>query len=239
MQTNSQNVFAGVDISTTSVSDAVYSAVRQAIIEGRLEAGAVMQESVLARDLGVSRTPLREAMERLRSEALIERTTSGRLRVTTLSTKDAEDAINVREALEGMVGRLVAERFRTSDLVQEDIGPVFEVVRQQAALTGGEDPVRLMTLGDEFHRSIWMLTENDWLVRYLNQILASLRRYRYILWNDSTRRKQNIVAHEELLRTLAKGDPDEAEHSMRAHIRSGRELYLANAEKIGGASRQT
>lgn len=217
----------GVSLRTTSMSDAVYTAVREAIIEGRLQAGSSIREADLAQELNVSRTPLREAVERLRAEALIVRRPSGGLQIAKLSKQDANDAMLVREGLESLAARLAAEGVADGSVDVSRVEALRVVVRQQQVLTDSQDAATLMSLGDEFHRGIWLLTGNEWLNRFLNQLLVALRRYRFALWHNDLRRGQNVHAHMNVLDAIAEGKADQAAALMAGHIRSARTLYLS------------
>src|SRR5262245_61413048 len=97
-------------------SDFAYSQVRRRILSGELEPGAVLQQRELASQIGISTTPLREALRRLMSEGLVELDAHRDARITPLRAEEARDLLEVRRSLDPLAAGLAAERRTTADL---------------------------------------------------------------------------------------------------------------------------
>lgn len=216
-----------------SVGDAVYSALLDAITRGDLEPGSKIREVELARQLGVSRTPLREAVPRLIALGLLQRLPSGSVRVAEMSAADAASLVDVREVLEGLVARIVANRVRSGDLATSALMPLKTTLDAMDPSAEAR-PRDLIRLGQEFHLSLAELSENEVLTRYLEQIIGSLGRYRHILWKHAPRRNLNVEVHRRILDLVMHGDAVGAEQLMKEHIRSAKAEYasLMEAAKV-------
>ncbi len=100
-----------------SLGEDVYDQLKQAIIDQDIEPGARLVESRIAPMLGISRTPLREALHKLEREDWIEKMPSGGFKVMTLSREDIEETFGIRSVLEAYAARLAAEKHRPADLI--------------------------------------------------------------------------------------------------------------------------
>ncbi len=207
-----------------TLSQQLFRRLSEAIISGELPAGSKLSEPILARRYGVSRGPLREALNRLQGRRLVTQSPHVGARVATLSAQVLEETFVVREALEGMAARQAAER--ASD---EDIAALHRAYARHvaAAREGGDGPV--WRSGDEdFHVLIARASRNPTLIRMLTEDFYQLVRfYRSRLVHIRGRGKRTIAEHRRILEAIEDRDGELAEMQMRRHIASARTQWSA------------
>ena len=209
-----ERAFAAInadDLRTRSRADFVYDSLRDAIWEGRIARGERVREEEIARSLGVSRTPVREALQRLQRRGLLVTGPGRGLMVAELSKREVIELYAMREILEGSAARFAAER-----ATPEEIATLYELQAQLKAAKG--DPMLHTTLNRRFHQAIYEAAHN----RYLMQTLESLHDS-FALLRSATMRlpHRQRDSHEERRRIIAaieKRDPILAEQEAREHI---------------------
>jgi len=193
---------------------AVYAALRDAIVATELEPGRQISENELAEKLGVSRTPVREAVAKLRDDQLVEVVPQLGTFVSRISVAGVDDAQFLREALECAAVRLVAER--------ADAGDIAElralIVRQEQARDAG-DANAFFVLDDAFHSMMCELSGRPIAWTIVARANGHLNRVRRLSLAEPRYIAEMIVEHKVVLSAIAKGDPDEAETSLRHHLR--------------------
>lgn len=211
---------------TRSLADEVADSLRDTILSGRLPPGERLNEVRLATELGISRGPLREALQHLRGEGLLEVVRRRGSFVVAVSIDDVVDIYELRAAIEGRAARILAARKDPRALRE-----LRTLLRRldRAAANGRADEVRRHDLA--LHEAICRLTGN----RRLHQvfvsnvpILRSLFKLDEILYSS-----QSLLAreHDVLLEAIESGDPDRAEAEAVRHLESARDLvssYLSS-----------
>lgn len=225
MFSNDNGLHPTTDLQTVSISDALYSRLQDAITAGRLMPGSLLKEAELTKTFGVSRTPLREALQRLTAEGYLERRVTGPLRVAATSSAEAGRLVDVREVLESLVARRLAEMVKAETLGANDFAQIRGIQHEIDRLADGSSR-ELIKLGYEFHLQLAALTQNATLQRFLKQVIGSLGRYRYLLWGFPERRLSTVDSHWSILTHILAGDAPAAEDAMRHHIVSAREAYI-------------
>ncbi|MBD7980451.1 MULTISPECIES: GntR family transcriptional regulator [Oerskovia] len=190
---------------------AVYDLLRQRIIDGSLAADERLTEPVLSARLGVSRTPVREALRLLQAEALVVEQPTGGVRVAPLAVTDLHRVYDVRARLEGLLARDACERARPADVQQ-----LARLVSLMDAVRDHEDEV--LRIGAQFHGQIEALADNRWCSELLRQIRGHVDRYRSLSARERVGTTDHVDEHREVARAIASGDPDAAERAMREHI---------------------
>ncbi len=196
----------------------VHDRLRQAIIAGELPAGTVLNERQAAEQLGVSTTPLKEALRRLESEGLVQTVPRRGVRVT-FDAAQAEEMTLARAALEGMIARVAAGSITPAGVAQ-----LRAVLVDMAEATTAGDADRLIALNERFHDAIHLVSG----CRYLQRVLAGQRIYdhaaRAFLLSDVAERARALAEHQAIVEALARTHPDDAERAMREHVlRSGQQ----------------
>lgn len=199
----------------TSKADVAYALIRQRILDGTLTAGSKLAQYDLAADLGISITPLREAVRRLSGEGWIVLDTHRNARVAELDLADARALLEARRALEPAAVALAAAR-RTEE----------DVARMQAALRRLQPVTRrwgeaALTAHREVHRALYCGSHNEVMVRLLDDLWDKSDRYRRVglqLPPGGEERTRDFEEHHELVRLVAAGDADGASALMVSHI---------------------
>ena len=208
--------------------DRVYTTLRQGILDGIYAPGARLGEADLAVALGVSRTPIREALRRLGSEGLLSTLPNKGARVRTWSTSELSDISDLRAILEGYAAGQAATRVTDADIVAMD----DLVTRMEAATADGTaaDIDLITELNRAFHGAVIDASGNALLPGLMHSLLhvpVISRTYRHY---SPARMQQSMRQHRELVDALRAGDPAWAEAVMRVHVLSARPAQLAIAD---------
>lgn len=196
----------------------VHEQLRQAIISGQLPTGSLLNERQAAAELGVSTTPLKEALRRLELEGLVRTEPRRGIRIT-FDAAQAEEMALARAALESMIARLAAARI-TDETIAE-LRTVGESMRQATAAGVVR---RLIALNETFHETIHAASGCRYLQRLLAGQLVYDKAARRFLLGDQEERERALGEHLNILAALEARDEDAAERAMRDHIvRSGRQ----------------
>jgi GntR family transcriptional regulator, rspAB operon transcriptional repressor len=203
------------------LTNAVYEALRRAIVEREFDPGEPLTEHALCRRFAVSRTPVREALARLERDHLVRVVPKKGAFVRTLSHDEIRELYQIREALEALAVRLAAPRIDRDELRG------FEV-RFQALRTRGVavDYPEVRALGEEFHRFLHKNAGNSKLIELLEAIREQIRS----VWTMSIlapRRTHGLVVeHLGIIRALHRGDVRRAEQLMTRHVHRVRETIF-------------
>jgi DNA-binding GntR family transcriptional regulator len=196
-----------------SLHEAIVSRVRDMITEGTLAAGTRVHEGNLGRELGVSRTPLREALKFLASEGLIELAPGRGAIVRTFTQKDVRDALVVLQDMERLAGRLTCEN-ATDDEIRQVRALHDEMLRRYAA----RDRLPYFKLNQHIHSTIVRLSGNETLA-YVHGILQGrLKRIRYIGHEGAEKWAAAVADHEEIIAALEARDSDRLARAVAGHM---------------------
>jgi GntR family transcriptional regulator, rspAB operon transcriptional repressor len=192
----------------------VYDALRDAIVSAALAPGRQLSENELAALLGVSRTPIREALQRLREERLVEIVPQLGTFVTRISEGAVSDAQFVREALECAAVRGAALRARDQDLTTLEA-----IIRRQEAAREAADYDRFYVLDDELHRALCDLSGHNIAWSLSQRAKGHLNRIRRLSLPAPGYLMEMIAEHRTVVSAVADHDPDAAEEALRHHLR--------------------
>jgi len=199
-----------------NLSDKVFQQIKQAIISGELAQGSKLTEDDLAKQYGVSRGPLREAIRQLESFQLIERVPRAGMRVVTLTTQLMKDLYSVREVLEGMSARQAALH-----MSQSEISSLFALLDEhEDHISQHHGKQYLQQEGDlDFHFRISQASRNQWLIELLSsKIYQLLKLCRHRSSQTPDRPRQALLEHRRIVEAIANHDAELAEMLMRRHI---------------------
>ena len=197
--------------------DLAYRLVRDQVLSGRLAAGAVIRQRDLARDLGISTTPLREAMRRLESEGLVELGAHRDARVSALRPEEARDLLELRRALDPFAARLAAQRRSSTDLA------AIRSAHDRLVPLAGNPTLEALVAHRAFHVAIYTASHNDLLVQTLDSLWDRADRYRRLVLatgRDEADRDRAAREHAELVELVVAGDDEGVAQVMRAHVES-------------------
>lgn len=192
----------------------VYAALRGGIVTGALEPGRQLSENELSDLLGVSRTPVREALIRLRDDRLVEIVPQLGTFVSRISHAAMADAQFVREALECSAIRLAAERAGAGDVATLDA-----IVTRQLEVSAAEDYDRFYALDDELHGAFCELSGHGVAWSIAQRANGHLNRVRRLSLPQPGYLSEMVVEHRLVVDALRKNDPDAAERALRHHLR--------------------
>lgn len=214
-------------------SELAYTAVRDRILSHEYQPGATFNQAQLAVELGISTTPLREALRRLQSEGLVELGPHRDATVTALSLEEARDLLELRLAVDPLAAGLAAQR-RT----REDIA----AIRSTSSIEPlPEHPTAAQLIAHRrFHRAVYLASHNDLLIATLDSLWDKADRYRTEALRgdrgDEDRRRKD-AEHQELMLRVIGGDADGASEVMRRHITAS--LGAVAAKRLGEISDAT
>lgn len=199
-----------------SLAEKVFGLLIDAIERGELAPGTRIREAALARELNISRGPLREALRRLEGRKLLQYTPNLGMRVATLSLKDIVEIFQMREALEGMACRLATENMTDAEI--DELAELLKLHRGNKELRQGA--AYYQRAGDlDIHYRIAVGSRNERLVELLcKDLYHYVRVHRYRSSEAPGRAGRALAEHEAIIKAMRARDPDLAERLMRAHI---------------------
>lgn len=203
-------------------SDRAYDRIRSMILQGELPPGTQIREENLAETCGVSRTPVRDALRRLESQAFIRRSESQRSFVAEWSLDDVADAFELRGMLEGRAARRAAERIddKAMQRLRDCNRQIFKAVTATPA-----DVVGFLEANREFHEIILDVADSRRLASLLSTLIEQPVVWRTAHHYGREALQRSHSEHEELLAAFARHDGAWAEAVMTAHIRRAFHAY--------------
>ncbi|OUQ17403.1 GntR family transcriptional regulator [Lachnoclostridium sp. An14] len=210
--------------------DVVFNTLRQAILKGELEPGERLMEIQLAERLGVSRTPIREAIRKLELEGLVLMIPRKGAEVAKISARSLRDVLEVRRALEELAIELACQR-----MTEEDLGELQKAQDEFKKAIADGDAMRIAETDEHYHDVIYSGTQNAKLIQMLNNLREQMYRYRLEYIKDADKRKILILEHERVLKAIRDRKVAEAKEAMREHI-DNQEITVARniTEKENG-----
>lgn len=201
--------------------DVVYHTLRDAILEGTLPPGTRLMELQLSARLGVSRTPVREAMHLLSMDGLVNTSVRRGTVVAPIKAEDLRDAMEVRDALEELAARKACHNIKPEQLRQlKELEREFEDSLQK------ENAKFLARLDARFHEKITEIAGNARLTRQLGQIRQEIFRYRMESLKDTGIFPGVAAEHRQVIEAMQSGDEEKAAKAVRDHIRNSQQVLL-------------
>lgn len=197
--------------------DVVFNTLRQAILKGELKPGERLMEIALADRLGVSRTPIREALRKLELEGLVVMIPRRGAQVADITEKDLNDVLEVRIALENLA-ILKACKCMTED----QIGKLLAAAQEFEKTTKEGNLVRMAEADVAFHDVVYEAAENVTLNQVQNNLREQIYRYRVEYLKDEEMRNQLVREHEELYEAIKERDVEKAQGISFRHIENQR-----------------
>lgn len=198
--------------------DVVFNTLRQAILRGELKPGERLMEIQLANKLGVSRTPIREAIRKLELEGLVLMIPRKGAEVADIKEKNLRDVLEVRSALETLSVRLACER-----ITDEQIEELKRAAKEFKFTLKSGDITKIAEADVKFHDVIYEATENKKLIQLLNNLREQMYRYRMEYLKDRKSHSRLAAEHEEILAALENRDEAAAVKVMRYHVEQQKE----------------
>lgn len=206
------------------LSDAVYSSISQALRGGRFAANSRLVEADLAIALGVSRTPVRDALRRLESDGLV-RSEPNRGYVVADLMEDVAHVFLIRERLEGLAAGMAAESITRPEL--EDLDRL-QVEMEGLVATTPTDVERLVELNGELHQRITEASRSPRLIKLIERLHPQYMSYQVLRLYSDEERGRSIREHREVLDALWQRDSTTAEQVINRHLEHGKQVVLAD-----------
>jgi DNA-binding GntR family transcriptional regulator len=215
---------------TRNASVAATELIRQAIIDGRLHPGQRLKEEELARELGISRTPVREALVMLTAEGLIDAAPNRGATVRSHSAADLDDLYQLRALLEGYATRRAATRLSDETIA----GLRTSCKRFQSLLDGQPDMSELVKENLHFHQTILDGAGSARLGTMVRQVIELPLVYRSYVWYSPEQQRISAHYHWQITHALEARDAERAELIMKEHVYEARDLLLAHWRELEG-----
>lgn len=193
--------------------DVVFNTLRQAILKGELAPGERLMEIQLADRLGVSRTPIREAIRKLELEGLVLMIPRKGAEVAKISEKSLRDVLEIRRSLEELAIELACQRMTDEDIQELELA---QENFRTAIQTG--DAMTMAETDEHYHDIIYNGTGNTRLVQIINNLREQMYRYRLEYIKDSDKRQILVVEHDQILEAVRSRHVAQAKTAVREHI---------------------
>ena len=204
----------------------VYEELKLLIVKGKIKPGMRLMEEELAEDMGVSRTPIREAIRKLEKEGLITIEPRRGAYVSQLSRQDMVEILEVRQNVEGFAAELAAKRITEEEKIKlREIAEEYEIAVKE------DDMAAMIKADTAFHHIIAEATRNKILIQMVEQLQELVLRFRYLYYDNFKRSEKMTAEHKMIYQAILDGNPDIAKESADVHINRLKELVLS--EGIG------
>ncbi|WP_310603066.1 GntR family transcriptional regulator [Anaerosporobacter sp.] len=193
--------------------DVVFNTLRQAILKGELEPGERLMEIQLAERLGVSRTPIREAIRKLELEGLVIMVPRKGAEVARITEKDLNDVLEVRCALEELAVELACKKISKEQIeeLESTLVTFKEAIR-------GKNLTEMAEMDEKFHMVIFEATGNARLMQILNNLREQMYRYRVEYLKDKEVYDKLVEEHESIAKNIIESNVESAKDDIKKHI---------------------
>jgi len=209
-----------------NISDKVFDVLKKAIQCGELKPGDVLIERDLAEKLGVSRTPVREAIQRLKSMGLAVQISKKAVIVARPTPKEVIDTYDVREVLEGLAASKAVD-----NVTAEDISYLKKLMDDMHRCIETNDDEGLERIHMLFHERLYSLSGNKKLYQILMDLRECIKAYTHVGYSFPGRKLEAAKEHAEILEALVSRNPKKAEDWARKHIERSKEAYIKELQK--------
>ena len=215
------------EFKSVSLASQVFEKLETDIITGVYPRGEVLTELKLVEQLGVSRTPIREALRRLEQERLIEESGRGSV-VLGITVEDLVDIMDIRQRVEGL-----AAYYATKNLTEEGAEKLRQISELQDFYYEKQDLDHLRQMDDRFHDAIYQLSNRPVLRDTLVPLHRKTQRYRKISIGDKNRLEKSIQEHRAISQAIISGDAELAAQLITAHIESAKKNMIERCYQNG------
>ncbi len=197
----------------------VYKTLKNTILIGGLQPKKRLIEEKLADEMGTSRTPVREAIQKLEKEGLIHKLPRGGYAVSIVTDEDIEEVFGIRSVLEGYAGYLAASR-----ATEDDIKALEEIVRKEEECLKENNTEEIIQLNTEFHDRLYKAAKSSKLYTIINDLRDYIYRYRIIIFRYSGMAEISINDHKDMIGLMKEKSAVQVEKLVRKHIIRGKNL---------------
>lgn len=219
---------------TTTLKHTAYNFLKQAILNRRFEPGQVLVEEDIAEELGMSRTPVREAIRELSREGLVGTSPNRRAVVRTLSIRELLDIFDIKVRLEGLCAARAAERSGPDTAAK-----LFQAMDAMGVAAAAKDKIAYLQADEAYHAAIYEGAQNERAQQIVTDLNAQWHRMRAGMAAIESRMETAIEEHRRIAEAIHAGDAEAAETSMRTHLENLRNEIRSLLEDfvapLGGA----
>ncbi|MEA2087412.1 MAG: GntR family transcriptional regulator [Candidatus Caldatribacteriota bacterium] len=205
------------------LSQKVYRVLKMEIVKGAIKPGAKLLEGKIAEQMGISRTPVREALRELAAEGFVKMNPNQGMIVNNASIEDVHNVLQIRGVLEGLAARLAATL-----ISKEETKKLDSYIKQMEKFTDRNDPLAFSDIDAKFHELIVNCCGNKQLIQIRKNISEQVNRYRIKSLNVPGRLKYSLKEHQEIAEALKIKDSKKADMLSRKHIESAMENFLSH-----------
>lgn len=198
--------------------DIIYDELKMGILTGKIHPGTRLLEVDLADKMGVSRTPVREAIRRLEKDGLVTIEPRHGAYASRVSVEDMIEILEVRELMESMAAQLAAER-----ITKQQLDELMEIEKHYADAVKSGNMEEMIVFDSKFHKQVVEASQNKTLFQLIEPLQEIALRFRYMYYNDNTRAEKMPGEHDRILKTLETGNSDAARKAAEKHLRSIKE----------------
>ena len=207
--------------------EGVYETLREAIKTGGLTPGERLMEIQLAEELGVSRTPVREAIRKLELERFVVMIPRRGTYVANLSLKDINEVFEIRAALDGLAAGLAAER-----ITEEELEQLERLLVEISEHIDQHDNEKIVATDEAFHDILYRASRNERLVGIIYNLREQFTRFRSVSINYPGRLQNTLEEHRQLVEAIARREPDMAQQKAREHIENAEQTLLLELDQL-------
>ena len=203
-----------------SIADQIFEQLERDILSGKYPRSTVLSELGLSKELGVSRTPVREAIRRLEQEDILEECGKGMI-VVGITPEDMQDMFEIRLAIEGEAARRAA-----MNISDEQLGRMREILDLQRFYSekeGENSSDQIKNMDSQFHEILYLASDSRPYIRTLLPLHKRMMKMRKASVSKHSRAMRSLEEHEAIYEALLRHDPDAAEKAVLTHSRNARE----------------
>ena len=205
----------------------VYEELKREILVGEIAPGTRMMEIELADEMGVSRTPVREAIRKLEKEGLVTIEPRKGAYASDVSIKDMVDVLEVREDLEAMAAAMAAQKVN-----EDEKQALIEATLEYKEAVESERTEDIIRCDEKFHQLIVNCSGNKTLVQLFSQVQELALRFRYLYYDDFSRYERMPMEHREIEEAILSGDYEKARVAAGEHVKKLKQFVIDEGEKI-------
>jgi len=199
-----------------SLADQVFEKLETDILSGKYPRGELLTEMRLCQELGVSRTPVREALRRLQQEHIVEETGKG-MKVLGITQEDLRDIMEIRLSIESIAASRAAER-----ITEEELAQLKEALDLQEFYTSRQDSDHIKAMDSRFHEMIYKFSGSMVLYDILNPLHKKVQRYRKMSVENDVRAIASVEEHRAVYDAIAAHDPKAAAEQILKHTKNAK-----------------
>ncbi len=203
-----------------SLADRVFETLEQNILDGVYPPGEILTETALSQQLGVSRTPIREAIRRLQQENMVRSCGKG-IQILGIDLQDLSDIYEIRIRIEGLAARWTAQR-----ISEEGLKNLRDTLDLEDFYTLRGDAEHLKAMDTEFHSEIYRNCGSEMLEQMLTDLHRKIGQYRQRSLGELERAKAASAEHRQIFEAIAAKDEDAAERLTTEHVRKAKDNII-------------